>query len=39
LGQILRQQGDIEGSKAAFAEGARVKQKAEAELAKKLKKR
>jgi len=32
LGQILRQKGDIEGSKQMFAEGARAKQQIEAEL-------
>jgi hypothetical protein len=31
IGQILRIQGDLEGSKLAFAEGARIKQKKEAE--------
>lgn len=36
IGQILRIQGDLEGSKQAFAEGARIKQKKEAEQAESL---
>ena len=32
LGQLLRQKGDLEGSKRMFAEGARVKQAKETEL-------
>ena len=39
LGQLLRITGDTEGSKAAFAEGARVKAKKEAALAETLKKK
>ena len=31
IGQILRVQSDLEGSKQAFAAGARIKQKKEAE--------
>jgi hypothetical protein len=36
IGQILRMQGDLEGSKQAFAEGARIKQKKEAEQSERL---
>jgi Flp pilus assembly protein TadD len=36
LGQLLRQKGDDEGSRKAFADGSRVKQKKEAELGKML---
>jgi hypothetical protein len=36
IGQILRVQGDLEGSKQAFAEGARIKLKKEAEQAETL---
>jgi hypothetical protein len=36
IGQVLRLQGDPEGSKRAFAEGARIKDKKEAEQAKAL---
>jgi hypothetical protein len=36
IGQILRMQGDIDGSKLAFAEGARIKKKKEAEQINRL---
>jgi hypothetical protein len=36
IGQILRAKGDLEGSKKAFAEGARIKSRKEAEQAKML---
>ena len=36
LGQVLRQKGDVEASRQAFAEGARAKQKKETELGKML---
>jgi cytochrome c-type biogenesis protein CcmH/NrfG len=39
VGQILRAQGDVEGSKKAFAEGARIKSKKEAEQAEMLRSR
>ena len=37
--QLLRQNGDIEGSRELFEEGAKVKQKKEAELGKMLQKK
>ena len=39
LGQVLRMQGDLEGSKQAFAEGARLKQKKDAEQAETLRRK
>jgi Flp pilus assembly protein TadD len=39
LAQLLRQKGDVEGSRAVFEEGARAKQKKETELGKMLQKR
>jgi Flp pilus assembly protein TadD len=39
LGQLLRQKGDMERSRKAFEEGAKVKQKKEAELGKMLQKK
>ena len=36
IGQILRLQGDLEGSRKAFAEGARIKQKKEFEQSRAL---
>jgi Flp pilus assembly protein TadD len=39
LAQVLRARGDDTGSRAAFAEGAKAKQKKEAELGKMLQKR
>ena len=39
LGQLLRQKGDVEGSKAVFAKGEQVKQAKEAELGRMLEKK
>ena len=39
LGQLLRQKGDVAGSQAAFAQGARAKQAKEAQLGKMLQKK
>ena len=39
LGQLLRKKGDAEGSRQAFAEGSRAKEKKEMELGKMLQKR
>jgi Flp pilus assembly protein TadD len=39
LAQLLRQKGDIETSRAVFEEGAKAKQKKEAELGRMLQKR
>ena len=39
LAQLLRQKGDIEASRTVFAEGAKAKQKKEAELGKMLQKK
>jgi hypothetical protein len=36
IGQVLRMRGDLEGSKQAFAEGARIKQKKDAGQAEAL---
>ena len=39
LAQLLRQKGDLEASRVVFAEGAKAKQKKEADLGKMLQKR
>ncbi|HXK02482.1 MAG TPA: tetratricopeptide repeat protein, partial [Verrucomicrobiae bacterium] len=39
LAQLLRQKGDVEGSRAVFEEGAKAKQKKEAELGRMLQKK
>jgi Tfp pilus assembly protein PilF len=39
LAQLLRQKGDLDASRAVFEEGAKAKQKKEAELGKMLQKR
>jgi hypothetical protein len=36
IGQVLRTKGDLEGSKLAFAEGARIKKKKDAEQSEAL---
>jgi hypothetical protein len=39
IGQVLRMRGDLEGSKQAFAQGARIKQKKDAEQAETLRRK